>query len=89
MRKRQIDISSHVSSELTSELLRQVDHVFAMTHSHVDAIRRMMQGIEARTALVAKGEDVSDPIGGDEDDYEQCAQMIEKGVHDRLQEIEI
>lgn len=89
MRKRDIDISGHTSTALTADLLRQADHVFAMTHSHVDAIRSMMQGHETPATLLVEGESVVDPLGGNEADYEQCACVIETGVRARLEEIEI
>ncbi|MCH7995833.1 MAG: threonylcarbamoyl-AMP synthase [Planctomycetes bacterium] len=48
MKKRGIDISAHGSTPITPDLIRQADHLFAMTHSHADAIRAMVPGAEER-----------------------------------------
>lgn len=89
MKKRGIDISAHGSAALTSDLIRQADHIFAMTRWHADAIRDTVPGAEERTVLLVENEIVFDPIGGSEDDYEMCARVIEKGVANRLQEVEV
>ena len=89
MKKRGIDISAHCSASLTSDLIRQADHIFTMTDSHAEAIRAMVPDAEERTVLLVENESVFDPIGGSEDDYERCARVIEKGVRHRLQEVEV
>ena len=38
-------------------------------------------------ALLLEDQDVRDPIGGSEEDYEACARTIENGVRDRLKEV--
>ncbi len=89
MKKRGIDISAHGSTPITPDLIRQADHIFAMTHSHADAIRAMVPGAEERTVLLVANESVLDPIGGGEKDYEVCAKMIERGVRARLEEVDV
>ncbi|MCH8147050.1 MAG: threonylcarbamoyl-AMP synthase [Planctomycetes bacterium] len=89
MTRRGIDISGHGSKSLTPGLIHQADHIFAMTHSHADAIRAMVPGAEERTVLLVENESVFDPIGGGEDDYARCARVIEQGVRHRLQEFDV
>jgi len=89
MRNRDIDISGHSSTALTADSLSQADYIFAMTRSHLDAIVSIMKGHETPATLLVEGEDVFDPIGGSEDDYERCARVIEVGVRARLEEIEL
>lgn len=89
MRKRGIDISAHDSKALTPDLARQADLIFTMTRSHADAIRAIVPEAEERTALLIENESVFDPIGGSAEDYETCARVIETGVRNRLQEVEV
>ena len=89
MKKRGIDVSAHGSTSLTPDLIRQADHIFAMTYSHADAIRAMVPDAEERTVLLVENESVFDPIGGSEDAYEECARVIETGVGNRLREVEV
>lgn len=89
MKKRGIDISAHASTALTPDLIRQADHIFAMTHSHADAIRAMVPDAEERTVLLIENGSVFDPIGGSEAEYERCVRVVEDGVRHRLQEVEV
>ena len=47
----------------------------------------MVPSAEDRVALLLDDEDVHDPIGGPEEDYEACARTVEKGLRTRLQEV--
>ena len=86
---RGIDISDHVSSGLSAEQIQQADYVFAMTRLHLNAILGLAPSAKDRVALVLVGEDVDDPIGSGEGDYEQCAQTIERGVRARMREVNL
>ncbi len=87
MARRGVDLSGHVSSALTPELVRDADHVYTMTTFHRDAVLQMDPSASARVALVAGDRDVADPLGGGESDYERCAKMLEEGLLARLQEV--
>lgn len=89
MRRRGVDLADHRSSALTADLMRGSDYVFAMTASHYDAILRLAPGVEDRLKMLLKDEDVQDPIGGTEEDYEACARTIERGLSARLEEISL
>lgn len=89
MARRGIDVSEHLSRALTPEMVRQADHVFAMTESHRRTILDMVPSSEGSVELLLEGEDVVDPIGGSEKDYERCARVIEKGLQARLQEVDL
>lgn len=87
MKRRGIDLSSHTSVALTPETIEQADHVFCMTRSHRDAVVTMMPSAENRAVLLTGAADIQDPVGGSEDDYEQCARLVEEGLSIRLREV--
>ncbi len=89
MMRRGIDVSEHLSRALTPDMVQQADHVFAMTESHRRSILDMAPLSEGSVELLLEGEDVVDPIGGSEEDYEHCARVIEKGLQARLQEVNL
>lgn len=89
MSRRGIDISQHSSTLITAEMLSQADCIFVMTQAHRDSVVNMVPSSHDRVALLLEGEDVADPIGGTEDDYELCARSIEKGLQARVQEVRV
>jgi protein-tyrosine-phosphatase len=43
-----------------------------------------------RTSVLCRdGSDISDPIGGTEDDYRRCAEQIRQEIEARLQDIDL
>ncbi len=89
MAKRGVDISSHSPQTLTEAMVRDADHVFAMTGWHRDRIVSMVPDAADRVALVVDNCDVDDPIGGSEQAYDECARIIEDGLRARLREISV
>ena len=87
MAKRGIDISTHSPQRLTEDMVRDADHIFAMTGWHRDRIVSMVPGAADRVAMVVGDGDVNDPIGGTEKEYDECARVIEDGLRSRLREI--
>ena len=87
MARRGIELSDHVSAALSPDLVRQADYLFAMTRSHCTAIINMVPSAEDRVSLLCSDKDIADPIGGSEDDYEQCARMAEEGLKTRMREV--
>lgn len=89
MKKRGIDIADHESVSLSAAKLRNADHIFAMTEGHRAAIVRLAPDVANRVSLLLGDRDVSDPIGGSEEDYERCASQLERGLADRLREVSV
>lgn len=89
MARRGIDLSGHVSRALTGEMIRQADYVYAVTRSHLDRVIELEPSVADRAKSLIEGRDVRDPIGGSEDEYERCAQLVEQGAAARLQEVTI
>ncbi len=85
--RRGLDISGHLSTALAIEHLQQADHIYVMTRVHRQRILAMLPAAEQRVALLLGDQDVRDPVGGAESDYEQCARLIDEGIRVRLQEV--
>jgi RpiB/LacA/LacB family sugar-phosphate isomerase len=96
MRELGIDISQQHSRMLTADLVRQADYIFGMTHSHVDAIALLYPPAAEKTFLLREFDDtleefekdISDPIGGTYEVYENCRDQIEQGIASLLKFME-
>ena len=96
MRELGMDISAQRSRTLTAELVRQADYIFGMTHSHVDTIALLYPQAAEKTFLLrefdetleAFEKDISDPIGGSYEVYENCRDQIEQGIASLLKFME-
>lgn len=91
-----LDISRHRSRMLTAELVRKADYIFGMTHSHVDAIMLLYPQAAEKTFLLREFDDtldsfendISDPIGGSLEVYQNCRDQIEQGIASMMRFIE-
>lgn len=85
-----IDLTRHVSQQLTEELLDQADLVLTMTSGHREAILMSRPDVEQKVVLLSpEGRDISDPIGGGVAEYESCKSEIETYLRKLIDEIEI
>ena len=79
-----IDISSHVSQPLNSDLVRQADFIFTMTRQQQDTIHALYPSAAEKTFLVrefeesrtAENKDIADPIGQSIDVYRRTRDQI-------------
>jgi protein-tyrosine phosphatase len=77
MREIGIDIEDHTTRPLTQRMIRAADRIFAMTESHRRAVLAMEPSAGDRTMLLhPDGEDISDPVGGDVEEYRRCRDII-------------
>ena len=96
MRELGIDISGQRSRMLTTDLVREADYIFGMTHSHVDTIALLYPPAAEKTFLLREFDDtleefekdISDPIGGSYEVYENCRDQIEQGIASLLKFME-
>jgi RpiB/LacA/LacB family sugar-phosphate isomerase len=96
LRELGIDISHQRSRMLTADLVRRADYIFGMTHSHVDAIMLLYPQAAEKTFLLREFDetldtfenDISDPIGGSFEVYQNCRDQIEQGIASMLRFIE-
>jgi protein arginine phosphatase len=78
------DLAGHRSRPLTETLLRQADHVIAMTRAHLITVLGRYPPTPAALSLLCGVEgDLDDPIGGGLAVYQACAGTIARHV-DRL-----
>ncbi|MCE5339717.1 MAG: threonylcarbamoyl-AMP synthase [Planctomycetaceae bacterium] len=81
---RGINLHTHRSQRLTGAKIRLADHIFAMSNGHKDAIIRICPQAEQKCMMLIDGQEVDDPIGGDDEAYAACGEMIEKAVNERM-----
>ncbi len=83
-----LDISRQRSRALTTEMVKQADFIFGMTHSHTDTVALLYPAAAEKTFLLREFDetlepyekDISDPIGGSYRVYEDCRDQIEQGI---------
>lgn len=85
-----IDISDHISQQLTEDLLERADYVLTMTRGHREVILSGRPDLADKIALLSpSGRDISDPIGGGMRDYENCKQEIESALESLLRRVDL
>ncbi|MEK6797495.1 MAG: L-threonylcarbamoyladenylate synthase [Planctomycetota bacterium] len=87
MARRGVDLSDHSAATLSADLLGQADYVFVMTQAHLKTVERLAPANSDRVAMLLNDDDVTDPFGGSEEDYERCAAVLERGLRERLREV--
>jgi len=88
-----LDMSNHVSRQLTPELVEWADLILAMSPSHVMTVRELGGGEKAGLLSdFLAGEDVGtaieDPFGGDLEAYRATWVQIERAVEKLLERLE-
>lgn len=83
-----IDLVSHRSRTAIPEDVLKLDRVYAMTRSHLDALRLLLPPGRDKhcTLLDPHGDDIPDPIGGPRSEYEHAAELIGRAIEARLDE---
>lgn len=81
-----IDISDHISTQITHEIIAEADLVLTMTAGHKHILIDLLPDHSDRIYTLkefAYGEegDVADPYGGDMDVYRDCAGEIKDAVY--------
>ncbi len=83
------DMRGHASRPLTANLVAQADYLIAMTQSHLLALAAQFRGIGPRPRLLSsQGEDLPDPIGCEQQVYQECARRILRDLQGLLPEFE-
>ena len=85
LRKEGIDISDIRSQPVSADLLERADYIFTMTRDHLDMLLLLFPEMAPKVRLLrfdeaAKGGrwDVTDPIGGTRETYEDCKDDIKR-----------
>ncbi len=78
MREIDIDISAHLSKQITPNDIENFDTIICMSKSHSDYLNAL--GIECEVL----GDGISDPFGGDITVYRKCRDEIIKALYNRF-----
>lgn len=82
-----VDISGHLSQQLTPDLVRHADAIFCMAEHHREQILASIPEVQSKVFLLKSFEsdlsgdmDVPDPIGQPMSVYQHCAAVIKEAV---------
>jgi protein-tyrosine phosphatase len=90
VRARGGSLQEHASRQVSIELVRQADHIVAMTGDHLEALLDRVPEATPRSRLLhPAGDDVADPVGSDRDVYLETAREIESYLESLLDDLGI
>jgi RpiB/LacA/LacB family sugar-phosphate isomerase len=86
MRELGFNLSDHRSRQVSSSLIQEVTHIFAMSAGHLHAIEMMYPEAADKVYLLSefspddkiRGRDIQDPFGGGRRDYEHTLRTLQK-----------
>ena len=88
--KLDLDLAAHASQPVTDRLIHCADLILTMTRGHREAIVAQWPGVSARTHVLRRdGGDISDPIGGPQELYQQCADQIDQHLEQWIPELDL
>lgn len=79
-----IDISKHVSKQITLEDIENADKIICLSQSHINFLEQIPN---ARQKLMILGDGISDPFGMDLDTYRQCRDEIFQAVDEVIKNL--
>jgi L-threonylcarbamoyladenylate synthase len=79
-----INIGDHRNKGLSQSLIKDSDFIFVMERVHRDIVIGIEPEVANRCLLLAGNEDIPDPIGRPQQIYDNCANMIEKAIKERI-----
>ena len=81
VRERGVRLEDHLSRPLTGEMLTEFNLILVMEKNHKEALRMAFPELAPRiyllTEMVDRYEDIVDPIGGTQADFEETASEVE------------
>lgn len=81
MQETGLDLSQHLSQQVTASMLDESTLVLTMTERHRFVLLEARPDLSERIHLLNRsGADIADPIGGTLDDYRLCAQQITENL---------
>ena len=83
-----IDIRAQRSTQLTPELVAEMDYIFGLAHGHVENLVRYFPQAREKIFLLREfvetlprhEREITDPFGGSLDVYQACRDEIKQGV---------
>lgn len=81
-------LENHRSRRVSLDLIRRADCIFAMTADHLDTLLEEVPDAQSHAFLLDPGGgDLPDPIGSDQHNYRQTAQIIEQMLGERFKQM--
>ena len=71
-----IDISEHVSTQLSEQMLKKADYILCMNENH----KQILDSVLGQNKAIILGDSIPDPFGCDEDTYRECFLKIKSAV---------
>jgi tRNA threonylcarbamoyl adenosine modification protein (Sua5/YciO/YrdC/YwlC family) len=87
LQKKGLSLDRHRSRLLTRQNIRQADWIFVMSRYHLDAVIELDKNARERVFLLDPRGDISDPIGLGIQEYQACAERIERAIEERMKNI--
>jgi L-threonylcarbamoyladenylate synthase len=87
LRNRGLSLETHRSRLLNRQAIRDADWIFVMSRHHLDAVLALDPNSRQRVFLLDSQADITDPIGLGKQEYEACAEHIERAVKERMKDI--
>jgi len=84
-----IDIKAHRNQGLSKELIEKSDFIFAMERIHQERIIALSHEAANKCFLLAGDKGIADPIGHPQEFFNNCADMIEAAVKEKISELVI
>ena len=81
--ERGLDLSAHLATYLTAELLTAYDVTYGMSPEHVNAVLSLDPSANV-SLLRSDGEEVPDPYGQDISEYQAVFELIEQALELRM-----
>ncbi|MGA2171837.1 MAG: L-threonylcarbamoyladenylate synthase [Sedimentisphaerales bacterium] len=78
------DISGHRSRALSKHLIEESSLIFAVARVHRDTVVDISPEAADKCALLAENADIPDPIGQSQATYDDCAELIDRAVKERI-----
>jgi protein-tyrosine phosphatase len=83
-----VGLHDHESQPLTRELIAHADRILTMTRSHRDQIVAEVPGASGKVRLLSpEGRDLSDPLGGGPNEYQECCSRITSDLDVLVEEL--
>ncbi|MEE0947022.1 MAG: ribosomal protein S18-alanine N-acetyltransferase [Acutalibacteraceae bacterium] len=81
-----IDISAHISTPLTVELIQKADIIYTMTATHKAILENAIKSFDGLSARIENldSEDISDPFMSDVNAYRECRDQIVNAINYRF-----
>jgi L-threonylcarbamoyladenylate synthase len=88
VKSRGASLHDHASRKAAPDLVRQADHIIAMTADHLDVLLDRVPEVAHRARLLdPSGEDIDDPVGSDLATYHRTAREIEGHLNGLLDDL--